>query len=165
MNNFYLTFLIILVSIFSLLFAFYLQIEMNLAPCPLCIWQRWPHVINIIIASIILTLRNKKVILLFAGFTNMFFGTILSLYHFGLEEGYWYNVFSCSGIQNFENFTPKDLVESLKNTPISACEKAQWTFFDFSLAGWNMLICGILVSLWGVKTYSSLFRKQKKLEN
>ena len=141
------------ISICGLLYAFYLQIELNLIPCTLCMWQRWPHVFNILITLILLTTSNKKIRLLFVGFSNMLGGTFLSIYHFGLEEGFWNNIFSCSGIRNLENLTAQELLSNLKKTPISSCETVQWHLFDISLAGWNIIISSIITIIWALNFY------------
>jgi len=153
MKSIHLTFCIILISIFSLLFAFYLQIEINLTPCKLCVWQRWPHVLNIIIVLMLVTSSIDRRILLCIGVTNMFLAQLLAAYHFGLEEGYWVNVFTCSGIPDLNNVNTKDLLESLKNTPISSCEQPQWALLGISLAGWNTFVSLILNLLWWFKVY------------
>ena len=153
MNNHYFTLLTIVISIFALFFAFYLQIEVKLLPCKLCIWQRWPHVFNVLIALTLLTSPNKKYFVLCIGFINMLLGTILATYHFGLEKGYWDNVFSCSGIQDLELLSSKDLLNTLKNTPIISCETPQWSLFNLSLVGWNVMVSGFLTLIWGLQVY------------
>ena len=153
MKRIHCSYALIIISTVSLLSAFYLQIELELVPCKLCILQRWPHVINILIIVIFLTLPKNQNILVFFGLTNAVLGTLLAGYHFGLEEGYWMNVFSCSGLQGLENLNSKSLLNVLKNTPISSCEKVQWSIFGVSLAGINFLVFFILFSLWAMKGY------------
>ena len=142
-----------IISLVSLFLAFYLQFEIGLVPCKLCVWQRWPHVINILIIALYLTLPKKQNILIPAGLINVVLGTLLAGYHFGLEEGYWNNVFSCSGPQDVEDLSPKQLLSRLKNTPISSCESAQWSIFGFSLAGLNFIVSGILSLMWAIQFY------------
>ena len=100
MSRIHLTYSLAFISLVSLFLAFYLQIEIGLVPCKLCVWQRWPHVINILIIAIFLTLPKKQNILILVGLINVFLGTVLAGYHFGLEERYWGNVFSCSSPQD-----------------------------------------------------------------
>ena len=153
MNRIHITYSLAIISLVSLFLAFYLQIEIGLVPCKLCVWQRWPHVINILIIAIFLTLPKKQNILIIAGSLNVILGTLLAGYHFGLEEGYWNNVFSCSGPQDIEDLSPKQLLDRLKSTPISSCENAQWSTFGLSLAGLNFLVSCILSLMWTVKFY------------
>ena len=153
MSRIRLAYSLAIISLVSLFLAFYLQIEIGLVPCKLCVWQRWPHVINILIIAIFLTLPKKQNILILAGLINMILGTLLAGYHFGLEEGYWNNVFSCSGPQDIEGLSSKQLLSMLKSTPISSCENAQWSIFGFSLAGLNFMISCILLLMWTIKFY------------
>lgn len=153
MSRIHLTYSLAFISLVSLFLAFYLQIEIGLVPCKLCVWQRWPHVINILIIAIFLTLPKKQSILISAGLINVVLGTLLAGYHFGLEEGYWNNVFSCSGVQDIENLSPKQLLNRLKNTPISSCESPQWYIFGFSLVGLNFIVSCFLSLMWGIKFY------------
>ena len=83
----------------------------------------------------------------------MLLGTILATYHFGLEKGYWDNVFSCSGMQDLELLSSKDLLNTLKNTPIISCETPHWSLFNLSLVGWNVMVSGFLTLIWGLQVY------------
>ena len=153
MIRIYFAYSLAIISLVSLLVAFYLQIEIGLIPCKLCVWQRWPHVINILIIAIFLTLPKKQNILILVGLINVVLGTVLAGYHFGLEERYWGNVFSCSSPQDIEDLSPKQLLSRLKSTPISSCESVQWSAFGLSLAGLNFIVSCILSLMWTIKFY------------
>ena len=157
MKNFYLNFTILLLSVFGLLFAFFLQVEVNLIPCKLCIWQRWPHFFNILIVLMILTLTHKTSLLFFVGLTNVTFGVALSIYHLGFVKGYWNNVFSCSGVGDIENLSVEELLNNIKNTSISSCNNIQWYFLEISLVDWSAILFIIISILWILNIYYYYF--------
>ena len=80
--------LIFLVSIIALVSAFFIEYILRHQPCNLCIFERIPYLL-----AIIIILFNYK----FDQFEKFFIlllaivflaGTILSLYHLGIEQGF-----------------------------------------------------------------------------
>ena len=145
----YWVYFILFLSMFALFAAFVLQIMVPLEPCKLCIWQRWPHVINIFICMVILTSLSTNFKIFFVATTNMFVGSLLAFYHLGLEQNIWSNVFSCSGMPDLNNVSTEDLLRTLSQSPISACEFPAFSIFQISLTGWNLLISILISILWG----------------
>ena len=84
----------------------------------------------------------------------MLFGFLLAIYHFGLEQNLWNNVFSCDGTLNFEDISTEELLNNLNNTPIVNCETITWSFLKLSLTGWNMILTLVILIIWGVYTSS-----------
>ena len=144
---------VMFLSIFSLMFVFILQYEYGILPCKICIWQRWPHFLNIFLAIIILSASSTPIYITIIGFINMFFAFILALYHFGLEQNLWDNVFSCSGEVSFNNLSTKEILKNLNNTPIKNCEIEAWNFLNLSLTGWNMILTLLMSLIWFLLIY------------
>jgi disulfide bond formation protein DsbB len=110
----------------------------GLAPCSLCIWQRWPH-LAVIVAAFIGLRGIMPRSMLWLTFIAGSVSVILGGYHAGIEYRFWAGPTGCSA-----NLLPdgdiKALTQQLLNTPLVRCDEAPWSFFGLSMAGWNALI-------------------------
>ena len=109
----------------------------GLAPCKLCLWQRWPHAGVIVLCLMGTTgaLRSGPafwMIALCAAVT-----AIIAGYHVGVEKQLWQGPTSCSGALN--SMSASDLLDNLLATPVVRCDEIAWSFANISMAGWNML--------------------------
>ena len=124
--------------IFALLFAYFIEFVLKHMPCNLCLIERVPYIVAIILAFIVLIFNKyEKIILLTIG---LFFiaGTIVSFYHFGIEQGFFNESLVC----NFENSkatSVEDLLTELNTRNIS-CKNVTFKIFGFSLATFNTII-------------------------
>ncbi len=120
----------------------------ELAPCPMCIWQRWPHVVAVLIAltatTVLWRLRRPLAV---AGALTMTVGAGLGAYHAGVEQGWWPGPTSCSGVDP-SGLTPDELLTRLSQAPLVRCDEIAWDFLAISMAGWNGLISAGLALLW-----------------
>ena len=153
MKSYFLINTVLILSLFSLVFVFILQYEYGILPCKICIWQRWPHIFNIILVLIILSSSLKTNFVFVFGLINMFLAFILALYHYGLEQNLWDNVFSCSGEIKFNELSTKEILKNLNNTPIKTCEIEAWNFLSLSLTGWNMILTIFISLIWLLLIY------------
>ena len=153
MKSFFFINTVLFLSIFSLLFVFILQYEYGILPCKICIWQRWPHIFNIFIALIIISSSSIPNYIMVLGIINMFLAFILALYHYGLEQNLWDNVFSCSGEIKFNGLSTEEILKNLNNTPIKTCEIEAWNFLNLSLTGWNMILTIFISFTWLLLIY------------
>ena len=153
MKSFFFINTVLFLSTFSLLFVFILQYEYGILPCKICIWQRWPHIFNILIALIIISSSSIPNYIMVLGLINMFLAFILALYHYGLEQNLWDNVFSCSGEIKFNDLSTEEILKNLNNTPIKTCEIEAWNFLNLSLTGWNMILTIFISLIWLLLIY------------
>ena len=110
----------------------------GLAPCSLCIWQRWPHLAVIVMAFIGLRgimPRGMLWLTFIAGSISAGLGS----YHAGIEYGFWAGPAGCSANLALDGDI-KTLTQQLLITPLARCDEAPWSFFGLSMAGWNALI-------------------------
>jgi len=109
----------------------------GLAPCELCLLQRWPWTAAIIISLIAITVRRRSAALLLLG-AIFAVGSALALYHVGVEKHWFAGPGACTGAA-----TAADTVEALKarilgQVPVR-CDEPAWSLWGVSLAGWNLL--------------------------
>jgi disulfide bond formation protein DsbB len=137
--------------------AWFFQLVLGLAPCPLCLDQRIAYYVAVPFALLLgawarepsREVRGAFLVLA----VILAFGALLGLYHAGVEWKWWPGPTACSGGGPIA--APDDILSSLKQpTRFVACDEAAWRFLGISLAGYNALIAGALalIALWAART-------------
>lgn len=132
---------------FSLLAgAFAFQYLGGLAPCALCLWQRWPHAVAVVLMGAILIVPSRGLMILgaLAALTTAAIGG----FHMGVEYGWWEGLQSCSG-GSISGLNMDDLLNP--NAAVAApvrCDEVPWSLMGLSMAGWNMVLSVTLAALW-----------------
>ena len=118
--------------------AFAFEYIGGLAPCKLCIWQRWPHAALVALAAI--GVMGQAVwLMLLACIGAALTSSAIGLYHVGVEQGWWSGPAGCSG-QMGTNLDLSALTDTLLAMPVVRCDEIAWQFLGLSMAGWNMVI-------------------------
>ena len=135
--------LILVFSIFAIIMAYFIQYVLGHQPCNLCLIERIPYLLSIIIISVFLFIKKfEKVTLIILSLT-FFTATLLASYHFGIEQGFIQESLVC-GLNNTSNeLTKENLLNQLKEMPVS-CKDVTFKIFGLSLATFNILISLIL---------------------
>ena len=135
--------LILLFSIFALLAAYFIQYVLGHQPCNLCLIERIPYILTIIIITLILIFKKfEKVFLLLL--TLIFVAaTLISFYHFGIEQGFIKESLVCDLNVQTNSLTKEDLLKELKTKTIS-CKDVTFKIIGLSLASINIIISLIL---------------------
>ena len=143
--------LILVLSIFAILAAYLIQYVLGHEPCNLCLIERIPYIVSIIIISICLfTQKFEKITLIILSLT-FFAATLLSFYHFGIEQGFIKESLVCD-LNNQNNELSKEaLLNQLKKMPVS-CKDVTFKIFGLSLATFNIFI-SIILSVITVKKF------------
>jgi len=138
--------IILLISLISIISAFFIEHVLGHQPCNLCLIQRVPYILSIFLIIVNYFLgKNEQFIILLLIFTFSF-SLIISFYHFGIEQGIFKESPIC-GINNASNTISKEeLLKQLQAKPIS-CKDVTFKFFGFSLTTFNMMISLIIVIL------------------
>jgi len=134
------------ISLISLISAFFIEYALGYQPCNLCLIQRIPYGLSIILIILnYLQRKNEKffILLLILIFS---FSLIISFYHFGIEQGFFEESTVC-GIKNSSDIISKEeLLKQLQEKTVS-CKDVTFRIFGFSLTTFNMIISFILVIL------------------
>ena len=69
--------------------------------------------------------------------------SIISFYHFGIEQGFFKESFVCNLDDNIANLSKEDLIKKLQEQPIS-CKDVSFRIFGLSLATINTIISLVL---------------------
>ena len=131
--------LMLIFSIFAILSAYFIQYVLGHDPCNLCLIERIPYIFSIIIISICLfTGKFEKIVLAILSLT-FFAATLLSFYHFGIEQGFINESFVCDLNNKSNNLSKEALLNQLKEMPVN-CKDVTFKIFGLSLATFNIFI-------------------------
>lgn len=135
-------------SFLILMGAFGFQYLAGLAPCPMCIWQRWPHAAAIVIGLVAMTVlwRFRRPLSL-AGFAAMSVSAGLGVFHAGVEQRLWDGPSTCVGADPTA-LNADDLFEHLMQAPLVRCDEIVWDLWGVTMAGWNAILSAGLALLW-----------------
>jgi len=136
--------LILLFSIFALSAAYFVQHILGHKPCNLCLIERLPYIFAIIIIislGLILKKFEKAIIILLA--LIFITATIISFYHFGIEQGFFKESLVCNLDSSIANLSKEDLIKELQQQTVS-CKDVSFRIFSLSLATINTIISLIL---------------------
>ena len=134
------------ISLISLISAFFIEYALGYQPCNLCLIQRIPYGLSIIL--IILNYLQRKnqeffILLLILIFS---FSLIISFYHFGIEQGFFEESTVC-GVKNTSDIiSKKEILKQLQEKTVS-CKDVTFRIFGFSLTTINIIISLIFVIL------------------
>ena len=135
--------IILFISIFVLISAYFVEYILGYKPCNLCLIERLPYFFAIIIILLCLTI-NKFYKIVFILLTITFaVGTILSFYHFGIEQGFFKESLVCTTNNEINSLAKEDLIKELQKKVVS-CKDVQFTLLGLSLAIINTIISFIL---------------------
>ena len=128
-------------SFFSLIAALYVEYILGFKPCILCIYQRIPYAIAILISLSAFLIGNRNILLIILGLTFLA-GILLSGYHVSIEKGIIEPIFSCTG-ENIKALEKEEILKSLNNIQPD-CKDVDFSLFGVSLATLNFIISFVL---------------------
>ena len=134
-------------SLALLLGAFAFQHIGGLAPCKLCIWQRWPHAAAIGIGGVAL-ITGFAFLALIGGMAALTTAGI-GIYHTGVERKWWEGPTSCTGGgTDLSSMSGADLLNFEVTDTLVMCDQVAWEMFGLSMASWNALAALLFAALW-----------------
>ena len=119
----------------------------GMAPCKLCIWQRWPHVVAIGIGALATLAILPARVLAGLGALAALATAGIGLYHTGVERKWWEGPASCSGA-GVADQSAQDLFAQIMAAPLVRCDEVPWEMFGLSMASWNAVVSLGLAGLW-----------------
>jgi disulfide bond formation protein DsbB len=121
--------------------AYIFEYGLGYIPCALCLLQRKPYYIGIVLALVTLVLPGTGRRIGLALLAVLFLVSAgLGVYHAGVEWGFWLGPADCGGGSGAAAASVDDLMKTLNGIKVVSCTEAAWRFLGLSLAGWNVLI-------------------------
>ena len=143
--------LILLISIIALISAFFIEYILGHQPCNLCILERIPYFLAIIVILLNYKfIEFEKFFILFLTIIFLF-GTTLSLYHLGIEQGLIQESLVCDLKSGSNLLSKEEILKQLQEKSVN-CKDVTFKMFGLSLTSYNILI-SILITFSAGKIY------------
>jgi disulfide bond formation protein DsbB len=141
--NFYLK-LIFLLSFVSIFSAYYIEYIMGHQPCNLCLIERIPYALSLILITIYFVLKKNRMFFILLLVMTFSFSLIISIYHFGIEQGFIAESLVCNLENGAEIISKDELLRELQSKKIS-CKDVTFKILGFSLTAINIFISASIV--------------------
>ena len=143
--------LIFLISVIALVSAFFIEYVLGHQPCNLCILERIPYLLAIII--ILLNFKFSHYEKFFILLLSIIFlaGAIISLYRLGIEQGFIQESLVCDLKSGSNLLSKEEILKQLQEKNVS-CKDVTFKIFGLSLTSYNILI-SLLITVSTGKIY------------
>ena len=142
-----------ILSLFALIFAYFIEYILGYQPCNLCLIERIPYVIALIIITINFKFNHLEryliLLLVFVFLTS----TLISLYHLGIEQGFIKESLVCD-LKNSSKILSKEEILKQLQQKIVSCKDVTFKILGFSLTTLNIII-SLLITIVFTKIYFS----------
>ena len=143
--------LIFLISFLALASAFFIEYVLGHQPCNLCILERIPYLLALIIIVLnykFIQFERYFILLLILIFLA---ATILSLYHLGIEQGFIEESLVCDLKKGSDLLSKESILKQLQEKNIS-CKDVTFKIIGLSLTSYNIII-SLLITIGCLKVY------------
>ena len=147
-----------LVSLFALFSAYFIEYVLDHQPCNLCLIERIPYMVALIIIVVNYKFNNLEKYLILLLIFVFLAGTFISLYHLGIEQGFIKESLLCDLKNGSKILTKEELLQQLQEKMVS-CKDVTFKIFGFSLTTLNLII-SLLITIIFTKIYLS-YEKNK----
>ncbi len=123
--------------------ALYFQYVEGLAPCALCIWQRYGLGVGILGALLAALTASRAGRVTFGAIAALgfLFEAGAAVFHSGVERKLWEGLPTCSGSTVSNTFDPAALAAAAAGgNSVPRCDEIVWEFLGLSMANWNVLL-------------------------
>ena len=155
-------YLLIIISIIAITSALVAEYIFNLQPCELCLKQRHPYYIFIVVSLMIFFIP------VFQSFVSYIliqlgaiYGIFYSVWHVGVENKLLKGPSGCTaGLSN--SSSTADLKEQILSMQVISCDEVVWSFFGISAASLNTMILLFIFVINGLYIYKLYAKEEKK---
>ena len=148
--------IIFIFSAIALSSAFFIEYILGHQPCNLCLLERIPYGLSLVLISAIFILRKNEKFFILLLIITFIFSLAISFYHYGIEQGFFEESAVC-GVKDFtENITKEDLLKQLSENTVS-CKDVTFRILGLSLTSIN-----IVVSIIFIITLTKIYNNYEK---
>ena len=138
--------IIFFISLISIISAYFIEYVLGYQPCNLCLIERIPYGLSIILIIFNYFFNQNKQFVILLLILVFSFSLLISLYHFGIEQGFFEESTVC-GIKDANNIISKEeLLKQLQLKTIS-CKDVTFRIFGLSLSTFNIVISLVIFIL------------------
>ena len=135
------------ISVASLIAAFASEAFLNLEPCILCIYQRWPYALVILFSVLGLLIKSQllRPMLALSGLSFLV-NSGIAFYHTGVEQKWWQSAVEGCKV-DFAALTgeksTQSMLENIMSAPTGNCAEIPWSdpILGLSMANYNVVLC------------------------
>ena len=151
--------IIFLISLISIISAYFIEYILGHQPCNLCLIERIPYGLALILIIYNNAFSKNEYFVILLLILIFIFSLIISFYHLGIEQGFFKESAVC-GLKNASEIISKEeLLEQLQSKAIS-CKDVTFRIFGFSLTAINIIISLLILSL-----LTRIFTNYEKLKH
>jgi disulfide bond formation protein DsbB len=112
----------------------------GLAPCELCLKERWPWAAAIAISTVAAASGTRRALPRVALLLTVVFaiGSALAFYHVGVERHWFAGPSACTAPAGAADSIAALRAQLLQEAPVP-CDRPAWEVWGVSLAGWNLV--------------------------
>ena len=136
-----------------LISAYVIEYKLGHKPCNLCIYERIPYFISVLLIGKILFIKTYDKATLLILSLVFIVSSVLAFYHFGIEQGFFNESLVCTTENLPETLTKDELLKQLSKNTIS-CRDVTIRILGFSLAAINTIF-SIVLSVIFMKLFLS----------
>ena len=138
--------IILLISLISIISAYFIEYILGHQPCNLCLIERIPYGLAIIVIALNYVFRKNEYFILLLLILIFFFSFVITFYHLGIEQGFFEESAVC-GLKNASEIISKEeLLKQLQEKTIS-CKDVTFKIFGFSLTTINMIFSLLVITI------------------
>ena len=130
--------LIFLISIIALSSAFFIEYFLGHQPCNLCVLERIPYLLALIIIVLNYKFINLEKYFILSLILIFLAATILSLYHLGIEQGFIEESLVCDLKYGSNLLSKEDILRQLQDKNVS-CKDVTFKILGLSLTSYNII--------------------------
>ena len=150
---------IFIFSAIALSFAFFIEYILGHQPCNLCILERIPYGLSLVLISAIFIFRKNEKFFILLLIITFIFSLAISFYHYGIEQGFFEESAVCGVKDLSENITKEDLLKQLSERTVS-CKDVTFRILGLSLTSINIAV-SIIFIITLMKIYNN-YEKNKQ---
>ena len=136
-NSIFLIFILSIISL-TIISALIIQYWLGYEPCKLCLYERIPYFLSMLVIIKILFIKKYEKVTLLILFLVFMISAALAFYHFGIEQGFFSESLACTTGDLSETLSKEELLEQLKQNSIS-CKDVSFRILGLSLAAINTI--------------------------
>ena len=138
--------LVLSISLISIIAAHYIEYVLGHKPCNLCLIERIPYALSIFLIALNFFLKKNTKFFILLLTLIFIFSFIVSVYHFGIEQGFFQESPICGLKDTSEILSKEELLKHLSKNIIS-CKDVTFRVFGLSLTTINIGLSLFLIIL------------------
>ena len=138
--------LILIISLVSIISAYFIEYALGHQPCNLCLIERIPYGLSIILITFNHFFKKNEKFIILLLIVTFFFSFAISVYHVGIEQGLFEESAVCGFKNMTEIITKEEILKQLQQKTIS-CKDVTFRIFGLSLTSINIILNLIFITI------------------